>query len=517
MTGHHQDSADELVLILDFGAQYTQLIARRVRECRVYCEIVPFDTPLADLLARRPKGFILSGGPASVYEQDAPRCDPAIYEAGVPVLGICYGTQLMAYQLGGKVSPGTYREYGRTHLQVLDSDGLFRGLGGDLDAWMSHGDLVESPPSGFLASARTSNSPVAAMENRSRRLYGVQFHPEVVHTPWGKELLRNFLYGECGLHGLWTPASFIETSVRDIRETVGTDGVVCGVSGGVDSSCVAALVHKAVGDQLTCVFVNHGLLRKNEAESVRSTFENALGIKLVYVDASDRFLSKLAGVSDPERKRKIIGEEFVRVFEEHAASVPGVRYLAQGTLYPDVIESGTRNAAVIKSHHNVGGLPKDMNLKVLEPVRYLFKDEVREVAQELGIPDEMVWRHPFPGPGLAIRCIGEVTKQRLDTLREADSIMIEEIKKAGLYKEVWQALVVLAPVRSVGVMGDQRTYEDTIIVRAVTSEDAMTADWARLPYDVLATISNRIINEVPGVNRVVYDISSKPPATVEWE
>lgn len=517
MTESRPDSAGELVLILDFGAQYTQLIARRVRECRVYCEIVPFDTPVESLLARSPSGFILSGGPASVYEDNAPRCDPALYAAGVPVLGICYGAQLMAYQLGGKVSPGLHKEYGRTELSVLQPDGLFHGLDRHLVAWMSHGDLIESPPDGFVASANTRNTPVAAMEDRVRKLYGVQFHPEVVHTPWGKQMLQNFLYNECGLHGLWTPASFIETAVREIREQVGDAGVVCGVSGGVDSSCVAALVHKAVGDQLTCVFVNHGLLRKNEAESVRSAFEDALGIRLVYVDASERFLARLAGVTDPERKRKIIGEEFVRVFEEHAAGLPGVRFLAQGTLYPDVIESGTRNAAVIKSHHNVGGLPEDMDLEVLEPVRYLFKDEVREVAQELGIPEEMVWRHPFPGPGLAIRCIGEVSKPRLDTLREADSIMIEEIKKAGLYREVWQALVVLAPVRSVGVMGDQRTYEDTIIVRAVTSEDAMTADWARLPYDVLATISNRIINEVPGVNRVVYDISSKPPATVEWE
>jgi GMP synthase (glutamine-hydrolysing) len=519
VTDTNPSSRSELVLILDFGGQYTQLIARRVRECRVYCEIVPHDTPLPVIAARQPKAIILSGGPASVYEKDAPRCDPALFGSGVPVLGICYGTQLMAYEMGGKVKPGEHKEFGRTDMQVIDSGGLFSGIDtANLTAWMSHGDLVESPPSGFVVSARTDGTPVAAMEDRARKLFGVQFHPEVVHTPCGKELLRNFLYAQCGLHGLWTPASFVQTAIEEIRNEVGSEGVVCGVSGGVDSSAVAALVHKAIGDQLTCVFVNHGLLRKNEAESVRRAFEDEFRIKLIYVDATDRFLRKLAGVKDPERKRKIIGEEFVRVFEEHAANIPGVKYLAQGTLYPDVIESGsTKNAAVIKSHHNVGGLPEDMNLKVLEPVRYLFKDEVREVATELGLPEAMVWRHPFPGPGLAIRCIGEVTPDRLATLREADSIVIEEIKQAGLYREVWQALAVLAPVRSVGVMGDQRTYADTIIVRAVTSEDAMTADWAHLPYEVLGKISNRIINEVPGVNRVVYDISSKPPATVEWE
>lgn len=517
MADSNPSSQGELVLILDFGAQYTQLIARRVRECRVYCEIVPFDTPVAEIVARQPGGLILSGGPASVYEPGAPRCDAAIYETGIPILGICYGTQLMAFQLGGKVSAGDHKEFGRTELEVMDTDGLFEGLDKQQIAWMSHGDLVEAPPAGFVASARTQSTPVAAMEDRTRKLFGVQFHPEVVHTPFGKELLRNYLHGQCGMHGLWTPASFVETAIKAIRAEVGSDGVVCGVSGGVDSSVVAALVHKAIGDQLTCVFVNHGLLRKNEAESVRRAFADEFKINLVYVDASERFLKKLAGVKDPERKRKIIGEEFVRVFEEHAAKLEGVKYLAQGTLYPDVIESGTKNAAVIKSHHNVGGLPEDMDLEVLEPVRYLFKDEVREVGEELGLPNEMIWRHPFPGPGLAIRCIGEVTPDRVATLSEADSIVIDEIKRAGLYRDVWQALAVLAPVRSVGVMGDQRTYADTIIVRAVTSEDAMTADWARLPYDVLALISNRIINEVPGVNRVVYDISSKPPATVEWE
>lgn len=517
MADTHPNSRNELVLILDFGGQYTQLIARRVRECRVYCEIVPYDTPVSDIAARNPMGLILSGGPASVYENGAPRCENELFSCGLPILGICYGTQLMAYQMGGKVSPGAHKEFGRTDMEVLDTSGLFRNIDKHIVAWMSHGDLVEAPPPGFVVSARTNSTPVAAMEDRSRRLFGVQFHPEVVHTPCGKEILRNYLFNECGLHGLWTPASFVDTAISDIRKEVGSEGVVCGVSGGVDSSCVAALVHKAIGDQLTCIFVNHGLLRKDEPESVRRAFEDEFKIKLIYVDASERFLKRLAGVADPERKRKIIGEEFVRVFEEHAAGIEGVKYLAQGTLYPDVIESGTKNAAVIKSHHNVGGLPEDMNLKVLEPVRYLFKDEVREVGQELGLPDEMIMRHPFPGPGLAIRCIGEVTAERLHTLREADSIVIAEIRSAGLYREVWQALAVLAPVRSVGVMGDQRTYEDTIIVRAVTSEDAMTADWAHLPYEVLSRISNRIINEVPGVNRVVYDISSKPPATVEWE
>jgi len=517
VTHSNQASTEELVLILDFGGQYTQLIARRVRECNVYCEIVPFDTPVAEVVARSPKALILSGGPASVYEPGAPACDPEIYNASLPILGICYGTQLMAHQLGGNVSPGENREYGKTQLDVLDSDGLFYGLSGQLICWMSHGDLVESAPAGFKVTAKTANTPVAAMEDRERNLFGVQFHPEVVHTPWGTELVRNFLYRECGLKGLWTAASFIETAVHDIREQVGTDRVICGVSGGIDSCTTAALVHRAIGDQLTCIFVNHGLLRLNEAEKVRRMFEDHFHIKLVYVDAEERFLTRLAGITDPEQKRKIIGEEFVRVFEEHAGHIQDAKYLAQGTLYPDVIESGTKNAAVIKSHHNVGGLPEDMNLKVLEPLKWLFKDEVRKVAAELGLPEDMVWRQPFPGPGLGIRIVGEVTKQRLDTLRHADDIVVDEIKKAGLYRELWMGFAILAPIRSVGVMGDQRTYADTIVVRAITSQDAMTADWARLPYEVLERISNRIINEVNGVNRVVYDISSKPPATMEWE
>ena len=517
MAENKPSSIEELVLILDFGAQYTQLIARRVRECSVYCEIAPFDTPVSEIVARAPKGIILSGGPSSVYEDGAPRCDSAIYDCGVPILGICYGTQLMAFQLGGKVTPGHQKEFGRTDLEVVDDSGLFAGLDRNLVCWMSHGDLVETPPPGFTITARTTSTPVATMENRARKLFGVQFHPEVVHTPWGAQVLRNFLYRECGLKGLWTAASFIDSAVSEIRKQVGDGKVVCGVSGGIDSACVAALIHKAIGDQLTCIFVNHGLLRLNEADQVRETFEDHFKIKLVYVDAEERFLARLKGITDPERKRKIIGEEFVRVFEEHASAIEGARFLGQGTLYPDVIESGTKNAAVIKSHHNVGGLPEDMNLEVVEPVRWLFKDEVRKVAAELGLPEDMVWRQPFPGPGLAIRIVGEVTKERLETLRRADDIVVREIKRAGLYRELWMGFAILAPIRSVGVMGDQRTYADTIVVRAITSRDAMTADWARLPYEVLERISNRVINEVPGVNRVVYDISSKPPATMEWE
>lgn len=511
------EPAEELVLILDFGGQYTQLIARRVRECRVYCEIVPFDTPTAQILTRAPKGIILSGGPSSVYEKGAPRCEERLWELGIPILGICYGTQLMAHHLGGKVSPGESREYGRTELRVVDPGNLFAGLGTELTCWMSHGDLVEAVPPGFVVLAKTTSTPVAAMAEPARKLFGVQFHPEVVHTPWGIDVLRNFLYRECGLASDWSMASFIDFTIRSIREEVGSDQVICGVSGGIDSSCAAALIHKAIGDQLTCIFVNHGLLRLDEAAKVRAVLEGNLKMKLIYVDAEERFLARLKDVLDPETKRKIIGEEFVRVFEDVASKIEGVRYLAQGTLYPDVIESGTKNAAVIKSHHNVGGLPEIMRLKMLEPLRYLFKDEARAVAAELGLPEEMVWRQPFPGPGLAIRIVGEVTRERLDTLRKADAIVVDEIKRAGLYKDLWMGFAILAPIRSVGVMGDQRTYADTIVVRAVTSKDAMTADWARLPYEVLERISNRVINEVDGVNRVVYDISSKPPATMEWE
>ena len=508
---------EELVIVLDFGGQYTQLIARRVRECNVYCEIMPFDTPLEKLREKDPKGIILSGGPSSVYEKGAPHVDKTLFDMGVPVLGICYGTQLMAYLLGGAVEPCENKEYGKTDMTVVEDSVLFDGLDRHLICWMSHGDKIVSLPAGFRVCATTDSTPFAAVEDVKRRLFGVQFHPEVVHTPFGTEILRNFLIKECGLHGLWTTESFIEEACREIRETVGDAKVICGVSGGVDSSCAAALISRAIGKQLTCIFVNHGLLRLNEGEKVQKMFAEHFDCNFVYVDASERFLTKLAGVTDPETKRKIIGTEFVRVFEDESEKIEDAEFLAQGTLYPDVIESGTKNAAVIKSHHNVGGLPKDIKFKILEPLRLLFKDEVRKVSKELGLPDDMVWRQPFPGPGLGIRIVGEITKQRLDTLRKADDIVVNEIKAAGLYNNLWMGFAVLVPVRSVGVMGDKRTYEETIAVRAVTSQDAMTADWARLPYDLLERISNRVINEVDGVNRVVYDISSKPPATMEWE
>jgi GMP synthase (glutamine-hydrolysing) len=515
------EAAREIVIVLDFGAQYTQLIARRVRECGVFCEIVPNDTPIAEIRARGTRGVIFSGGPSSVYEPDAPTVDPAVYDLGIPVLGICYGLQLMAHQLGGEVRPSDRKEFGHAELTVVDPDPLFLGVpgvGGRLSCWMSHGDKVLAPPPGFEISASTPNTAVAAMANKARRLYGVQFHPEVAHTPFGKDLLRAFLYGPCGCSGSWTPASFIEEAVAAIRQRVGSAGVVCGVSGGIDSCCVAALMHRAIGDQLTCIFVDHGLLRKGEAEQVRDDFAAALGIRLIYADARERFQTRLRGIEDPERKRKIIGEEFVRVFEEHADNLTGIGFLAQGTLYPDVIESGgSKQSVTIKTHHNVGGLPEDMVLQVIEPLRLLFKDEARAVAAELGLPATIVYRHPFPGPGLAIRILGEVTPERLAILREADAIFIEELRAAGLYGEIWQALAVLAPIRSVGVMGDMRTYAHPIILRAVTSEDAMTANPARIPYEILERIGRRIVNEVVGVNRVVYDISSKPPATIEWE
>lgn len=507
----------ELVIVLDFGGQYSQLIARRIRECNVFCEMLPYITPLAEIQAKKPRGIIFSGGPSSVYQEGAPVVDKSIYEMGIPVLGICYGMQLMAFQLGGKVARADRREYGKTEIKITPGSGLLDCMGERGQCWMSHGDLVEAPPPGFKVLASTSTAPVAAMADRERRLYAVQFHPEVVHTPKGQDVLRYFLFNICGCTGSWTTGSFIEQTVAEVREKVGNQKVICALSGGVDSSVAAVLVHRAVGDQLTCVFVNHGLLRKGEAESVQEIFRDRFNINLVYVDARERFLGKLRGVTDPERKRKIIGEEFIRVFEEEAAKLGEIDFLVQGTLYPDVVESGTATAAVIKSHHNVGGLPEDMRLSLIEPLRWLFKDEVRRVGEELGLPARIVWRQPFPGPGLAVRILGEVTPEKVAILQEADAIVTEEIARAGLDREIWQYFAVLPDLRSVGVMGDERTYAHTVAVRAVYSHDGMTADWAKIPYEVLERISNRIVNEVKEINRVVYDITSKPPATIEWE
>jgi GMP synthase (glutamine-hydrolysing) len=517
--GERGTSEGRPVLVVDFGGQYSQLIARRVREARVYSELVSHRTPARELARRNPAALILSGGPSSVYAESAPRADRALFELGVPVLGICYGMQLMALDLGGRVERTGASEFGRAELRSAAESRLGEGLPVEQVVWMSHRDSVVAPPDGAAVTASSPSTPIAAFEAPERGLYGVQFHPEVVHTPSGQDLLKNFLFGVAGAHPSWTPAAVIEEQVDRIRAQVRGERVICGLSGGVDSAVAALLVHKAVGDQLTCVFVDHGLLRKDEAAEVVETFEGHFHVPLVHVRAQERFLTRLAGVTDPEEKRRIVGEDFIRVFEEEARRLGDVRFLVQGTLYSDVIESGGTDgvAAKIKSHHNVGGLPEQMDLELVEPLRQLFKDEVRRVGEELGLPERMVWRHPFPGPGLSIRIIGDVTEERLAVLREADAILLDEVRRAGLYHELWQCFAVLPAVRSVGVQGDERTYGYPIVIRAVTSEDAMTADWARLPYDLLETISGRIVNEIPEVNRVALDLTSKPPGTIEWE
>jgi GMP synthase (glutamine-hydrolysing) len=508
-------SVVETILVLDFGSQYTQLIARRIREFNVYSEVVPFNTPLEAIRQHNPRGIVLSGGPDSVYETGAPACDPRVYDLGIPVLGVCYGMQLMAKDLGGKVVPGAEREYGARDIQIVGASCLLDGL---KRVWMSHGDRILEPPPDFQVTAR-SDTAMAAMENPGKKIFGIQFHPEVTHTQNGTTLLRRFIFDICGCHGSWTMGSFIERAIARIKEQVGSGRAICAISGGVDSTVAATLVAKAIGDRLTGVFVNNGLLRKNEFEKVLSILRNNLHLNVRGVDAADRFLNLLAGVTDPEKKRKIIGGEFIRVFEDEAKAMGSVDFLVQGTVYPDVIESVSVKgpSQTIKSHHNVGGLPDSMHLKLVEPLRELFKDEVRRVGLELGLPDEMVWRQPFPGPGLGVRIMGEVTREGVQLLQEADDILVSEIKRAGLYRDIWQSFGILLPVKSVGVMGDNRTYDHTLAIRAVHSTDGMTADWVKLPYDVLNTISNRIVNEVKGINRVVYDVTSKPPATIEWE
>ena len=510
----------ERVLVLDFGSQYSQLIARRVREQHVFCEIVSHDISVERIRQHEPSGLILSGGPSSVYDAESPQCDPGLFQMGIPVLGICYGMQLACDALGGEVRNTKAREYGRARLSIDSDDQLFAGVSGEMDVWMSHGDQVSNVSDDFIALASTDTCPFAAVRHRELPVFGLQFHPEVSHTPQGGKLLENFLHSVCNCAGNWQLADFAEEAIRQIREQVGDDKVICGLSGGVDSSVTAALLSRAIGQQLTCILVNNGLLRKNEQQGVITAFQDHFKSQLVVVDAEDRFLDALQGVVDPQEKRVIIGHEFIECFSDEAKSIESVRFLAQGTLYPDVIESGAARdgpAATIKLHHNVGGLPESLGFELVEPLRDLFKDEVRRLGLELGLPEDLVWRHPFPGPGLAVRCLGAVDRPRLEILREADLIVVEEIQQAGLYKETAQAFAVLLPVKSVGVMGDDRTYEDTIAIRCVDSDDFMTADWTHLPYELLARMSTRIINEVKGVNRVCYDISSKPPATIEWE
>ena len=509
-----------MILIIDFGSQFNQLIARRVRECRVYCQIEPPSIDVASIKALNPEGIILSGGPSSIYEKNSPKIHKAVFDLGIPVLGICYGMQFMMAALGGNVKLSKKREYGFAELRIKSHDTLFNGIDKTTTCWMSHGDSILKMPAGFKITASTKNTRIAAADNRRKGLYGLQFHPEVVHTPQGKKMLRNFLFDVCQCKRSWTMKSFAKETITNIRDTVGAKKVILGLSGGVDSSVTAVMIHESIGRKLTCIFVDNGVLRKKEAEKLKITLKKHLNINIRFVNAASKFLKALAGVTDPERKRKIIGRVFMQVFEAEAKKIKGAEFLAQGTLYPDVIESVSAfggPTSVIKSHHNVGGLPRKMKLKLIEPLRYLFKDEVRQLGKTMGLPDELIWRQPFPGPGLAIRIIGEITRQRLTILRNVDDLLLDEIKKAGYYKKLWQSFAVLLPIKSVGVMGDRRTYENIVAIRAVTSKDAMTADWARLPHKFLGRVSNRIINEVAGVNRVVYDISSKPPSTIEWE
>ncbi len=517
MTGKKELHNQEMIVVLDFGSQYNQLITRRIREFGVYSELHPHTITLEEIKAMNPSGIIFSGGPNSVYGENALSCDERIFDLNIPIFGICYGMQLMTMHFGGKVERAKHREYGKATLSIEKPSKLFADLPEEQTVWMSHGDLVVEAPQGFVVNATNPSCPIASMSNEEQGLYAVQFHPEVRHSVYGNEMLKNFVFGVCGCKGDWSMENFIEIEMEKIRQTVGNKKVLCALSGGVDSSVVAVLIHKAIGDQLTCIFVDHGLLRKDEADSVMKTFSEGFNMNVIKVDAKDRFMEKLKGVSDPEQKRKIIGNEFIYVFDDESAKLEGIEFLAQGTLYTDIIESGTATAQTIKSHHNVGGLPEDMSFKLIEPLNTLFKDEVRALGTELGIAEDIVWRQPFPGPGLGIRVLGEVTEEKLEIVRESDAILREEIKTAGLDRDIWQYFTVLPDIRSVGVMGDARTYDYTIGIRAVTSIDGMTSDWARIPWDVLEKISTRIVNEVDHINRVVYDITSKPPATIEWE